>query len=173
MGLFIGTKRMYSLRLMASRNARLFEVTYNLFDLIVRALAPLWTAIGYERVEKPFSAVEEWTKGVLFDCQMCGRCILSSTGMSCPMNCPKEIRNGPCGGVRANGNCEIDPDMRCVWVDAWTGSQQMKGGNEINTIQPPLDHRMQGTSAWLRHIRDTLAARQEEAETDAKGGDGT
>nr|WP_245947992.1 methylenetetrahydrofolate reductase C-terminal domain-containing protein [Halomonas montanilacus] len=29
---------------------------------------------------------------------MCGQCILSSTGMSCPMNCPKSLRNGPCGG---------------------------------------------------------------------------
>jgi hypothetical protein len=36
--------------------------------------------------------------------------------MSCPMNCPKSIRNGPCGGVRLNGHCEIKPEMRCVWV---------------------------------------------------------
>ena len=48
-------------------------------------------------------------KGLLFDCRMCGQCVLSSTGMSCPMNCPKSLRNGPCGGVRADGNCEVKP----------------------------------------------------------------
>ncbi len=162
---------MYSLRLLASKNARLFEIAYNLFDPVVHALAPLWRGIGYERVEKPFSVVEKWTKGLLFDCKMCGRCILGSTGMSCPMNCPKKIRNGPCGGVRANGNCEIDLDIRCVWVDAWTGSQQMNGGDKINAVQPPVDHRIQGTSAWLRYVREALAARRAESETDAKGGD--
>ena len=75
------------------------------------------------------------------------------------MNCPKKIRNGPCGGVRANGNCEVDPDMRCVWVDAWAGSQQMKGGDKIKTIQPPVDYSIQGTSAWLRHVRGDLTAK--------------
>lgn len=166
---FIGTKRMYSLRLLASKNARLFEATYDLFDPVVRALAPLWRGIGYERVEKPFAVVEKLTKGVLFDCQMCGRCILSSTGMSCPMNCPKNIRNGPCGGVLSNGNCEIDPDMRCVWVDAWEGSKKMKCGDKINTVQPPVDHRIQGTSAWLRHIRERPVARHSETDAKAKG----
>jgi hypothetical protein len=156
---------MYSLRLLASKNARLFEVAYNLFDPVVHALDPLWRGIGYKRVEKPFSVVEELTKGLLFDCQMCGRCILISTGMSCPMNCPKNIRNGPCGGVRSNGNCEIEPDMRCVWVDAWEGSQQMKGGNKINNVQPPVDHRLKGSSAWLRLVRENLADKQGSAKS--------
>lgn len=163
---------MYSLRLFASKNARLLEMAYDLFDPLVQVLAPVWRGIGYERVEKPFSLVEKWSKGLLFDCQMCGRCILSSTGMSCPMNCPKKIRNGPCGGVQTNGNCEIDRDMRCVWVDAWTGSQQMKGGDKINAVQPPVDHRIEGTSAWLRHVREMPAASQggAEAETSSEGG---
>ena len=72
----------------------------------------------------PVKFVEKRVKGFMFDCRMCGQCVLSSTGMSCPMNCPKQLRNGPCGGVRANGNCEVEPDMPCVWVKAWEGSQQ-------------------------------------------------
>ena len=60
----------------------------------------------------PPSAVgwfEEPVKRSLFDCQMCGQCVLHYTGMTCPMTCPKQIRNGPCGGVRADGHCEVYP----------------------------------------------------------------
>ena len=46
----------------------------------------------------------------MFDCRMCGQCVLRKTGMACPTNCGKAMRNGPCGGVRADGGCEVDPD---------------------------------------------------------------
>jgi hypothetical protein len=51
--------------------------------------------------------------------------ILHSTGMTCPMTCPKNLRNGPCGGVRANGHCEVIPTMRCVWVQAFERAGRM------------------------------------------------
>ena len=112
---------------------------------------PLWKAIGYERLEKPVAAVEQVVKGFLFDCQMCGQCALSSTGMSCSMNCPKTIRNGPCGGVRANGNCEVKPEMRCVWVEGFAGSQRMREGREaIKVVQFAVDARLKGKSSWLK-----------------------
>ena len=60
---------------------------------------------------------------MLFDCRECGQCVLSATGMACPMNCPKQMRNGPCGGVREDGRCEVQPEMRCVWVEATEGTQ--------------------------------------------------
>ena len=71
----------------------------------------------------PVAATERLVKGALFDCKMCGQCVLSSTGMSCPMNCPKNLRNGPCGGVRDNGNCEVRPEMKCVWLEAVAGAR--------------------------------------------------
>ena len=74
--------------------------------------------------------------------------------MSCPMNCPKTIRNGPCGGVRENGMCEVRPEMRCVWVEAWDGASRMKGGEAIQQIDFAVDHRLRGTSTWLRLARD-------------------
>ena len=111
--------------------------------------------IGYQRLERPVAAVERVVKGTLFDCQMCGRCVLSSTGMSCPMNCPKQLRNGPCGGVRANGHCEVKPEMRCVWVEAFKGAERIPGGlAAIATVQAPVDRRMTGSSAWLRVVRE-------------------
>jgi len=115
---------------------------------------PLWRRLGYERLERPVAAIERRVKGLLFDCQMCGQCALSETGMSCPMNCPKGMRNGPCGGVRADGHCEVVPTMRCVWVEAWEGSRRMRSGRAaIRALRPAVDRRLIGTSAWLRAAR--------------------
>ena len=118
------------------------------------AADPMWRRLGYERLERPVAAIERRVKGLLFDCQMCGQCALSETGMSCPMNCPKGMRNGPCGGVRADGNCEVVPTMRCVWVEAWEGSRRMRSGRAaIRALRPAVDRRLIGTSAWLRAAR--------------------
>lgn len=143
-----------SVRQWSVRHARGLEIFYNLFERIVVALHPVWNFIGYDRLERPVAAVEKLVKGFLFDCQMCGQCMLSSSGMSCPMNCPKSLRNGPCGGVRADGGCEVKPDMRCVWLEAWDGSQRMKAGRlAINIIQAPIDNRNLKKSSWLRIAR--------------------
>lgn len=137
------------------RHAGLIEFVYNdLFEPAMVWLHPLWRRIGYERVERPLARVEKVGKGFLFDCQMCGHCILSATGMSCPMNCPKNLRNGPCGGVRPNGHCEVKPEMRCVWVDAWEGSQRMRHGRTIRELQKPAPFRDRGSSSWLRAARE-------------------
>lgn len=159
---------MYAMRLWATRHARLLEAGYNIFDPIVKALDPLWRGIGYKRLEKPFVVLETWTKGALFDCQMCGRCILRASGMSCSMNCPKTMRNGPCGGVRPDGNCEVKPEMRCVWVEACAGSEQMRASERIDEVQIPVDHRIKDTSAWLRHIEESAAETSAVGEGDVK-----
>ena len=101
---------------------------------------------------------EAGVKGFLFDCRMCGDCVLSKTGMSCPMNCPKALRNGPCGGVRANGNCEVYPDMRCVWALAYEGSLRMREGAAIADVLPPINHALKGSSAWMRLAREKAKA---------------
>ena len=140
----------YAIRLWAIRNSRFFEAMYNTFAATLLGLHPILNRLGYKRIERPTVVVEKAVKSFLFDCRMCGKCVLSSTGMSCPMNCPKQLRNGPCGGVRANGNCEVEPDMPCVWVQAWQGSRNMTGGDKIFNVQKPVDQSIRGTSAWLR-----------------------
>jgi 5,10-methylenetetrahydrofolate reductase len=60
--------------------------------------------------------IEKWIKEKLFDCQSCGQCVLSHTAMVCPMNCPKGLRNGPCGGT-LEGKCEVLPEKTCVWTE--------------------------------------------------------
>jgi hypothetical protein len=146
---------MYAVRLWSVRHARGLERFYAAFERAIVALHPLAKRVGYERLETPVAAVEKVVKGLLFDCQMCGQCVLSSTGMSCPMNCPKNIRNGPCGGVRANGHCEVKPEMRCVWVEGFAGSQRMREGKDkIQVVQWAVDRRLQGRSSWLKVMRE-------------------
>lgn len=152
---------MYRARLWSVRHARGLNRLYRVLeDLLVR-LRPLMRVVGDKRLERPFAALERGTKGFLFDCKMCGQCVLSSTGMSCPMNCPKQLRNGPCGGVRADGNCEVLPDMKCVWVSAWEGGQRIPGGVEsLRTVQFAVDRRLEGRSSWLRALRQRLGEEQ-------------
>lgn len=146
---------MYRARRFATRHARGYEVFYNCVEPFVLFLISGLSKLSGGRLDKPITWVESKLKGFLFDCKMCGNCVLSSTGMTCPMNCPKTIRNGPCGGVRANGNCEVIPEMKCVWVDAWEGAARMKGGDKIHEVQFAASQEELGTSAWLRVIRDS------------------
>jgi len=80
---------------------------------------------------------------------MCGQCVLHSTGMTCPMTCPKQLRNGPCGGVRPDGGCEVVPEMRCVWLKGWERSQRLPlWRDQFDHLRPPVDNRLWGTASW-------------------------
>jgi hypothetical protein len=144
---------MYALRLWSVRHARAFEAAYDAMERALVALDPLFRRVGYARLERPVAAAERMLKSLLFDCLMCGQCALSSTGMSCPMNCPKSLRNGPCGGVRPDGTCEVSPGMRCVWVEADAGARRMRAGGLDAAPLSPLDHRHWGRSSWLAVAR--------------------
>ena len=133
----------YRKRIWAVRNAKYLYAFYNFFIATLRRFRFVVRYI-------PITPIEKIVKETLFDCKMCGNCILSSTGMSCPMNCPKDIRNGPCGGVREDGGCEVIHDMPCVWVLAYKGNVNMN--NYENNFQPALEHTQIGTSSWLKEI---------------------
>ena len=49
-------------------------------------------------------------------CEACGDCVLDETCGLCPVaRCAKSLMNGPCGGTRNDGKCEVDEDVDCVW----------------------------------------------------------
>ena len=145
---------MYRVRLWSVRHSRGMERIYHATEPAILKLLRGVTRLFGKRLDRPITKLEAAAKGLFFDCKMCGDCALSKTGMSCPMNCPKTIRNGPCGGVRENGMCEVRPQMRCVWVEAWDGAARMKGGDAIREVSFAVDHRAKGTSTWLRLARD-------------------
>jgi hypothetical protein len=94
--------------------------------------------------------LEHLVKKPIFDCRMCGQCVLHDTGMTCPMTCPKTLRNGPCGGVRPNGHCEVNPEMRCVWLNAVERSDKLPlWKSHVDELRPPVDNRLQGSSSWI------------------------
>jgi hypothetical protein len=152
---------MYSLRRFASKHSKAYEVVYKFVEPPILASLTWLNKVAGDRFDKPITWMEKHTKGALFDCQMCGNCVLSKTGMTCPMNCPKTIRNGPCGGVRANGNCEVKPEMKCVWVEAWGGASKMRNPQEIELVQFAVDRSHQGSSAWIRLAKERDKEKQD------------
>jgi len=95
-------------------------------------------------------------KGPLFGCRMCGNCLLQETAFICPMECPKGMRNGPCGGVTPEKNCYVDETRKCVWYAIY--KRALKTGREeiLLEVLPPLDWDKVGTETWgdvVRQIR--------------------
>jgi 5,10-methylenetetrahydrofolate reductase len=146
---------MYAARLWSVRHARGLHRVYEFLSRLAPAFAPLLRLIGERRTEVLLNPLERAAKGFMFDCRECGQCVLSATGMACPMNCPKEMRNGPCGGVRENGNCEVRSEMRCVWVEATDGTKRIAPDHLAHPtpLLPAIDVRRRGRSTWIQVIR--------------------
>ncbi len=103
------------------------------------------------RALRLFTGVERRSKEALFGCRMCGQCALPATAYACPMTCPKQLRNGPCGGVAPNGDCEVYPGERCVWVIAYERAADTGRVGDLGLLQRPLDQRLRGSSSWVNY----------------------
>ncbi len=97
-------------------------------------------------------------KGPLFGCRMCGNCLLQETAFICPMECPKGMRNGPCGGVTPERNCYVDETRKCIWYAIYNRSLKTGREEKLLEVLPPLDWSKTGTETWgdvLRQVRKT------------------
>ena len=95
--------------------------------------------------------VEFAIKSPAFGCQECGNCVLPDMQYVCPQTCPKQLRNGPCGGT-SNGQCEVIPEQSCIWVKVY---ERAKAANELELLKvyiPPPDRSLKGTSAWINYF---------------------
>jgi methylenetetrahydrofolate reductase (NADPH) len=100
-------------------------------------------AHALERAEYKFKAAE-------FGCQACGNCVLGLMEYVCPMTCPKNMRNGPCGGT-LNGQCEVYPDRACIWVKVYERAQAAERVDELKTYIPQRDRSLEGTSSYINY----------------------
>jgi methylenetetrahydrofolate reductase (NADPH) len=97
--------------------------------------------------------VEFALKSPMFGCQACGNCVLGQMEYVCPMTCPKNMRNGPCGGT-LNGMCEVIPDQPCIWVGVYDRAKAANRIDDLRTFIPPRILALKGTSSWINYFLD-------------------
>jgi methylenetetrahydrofolate reductase (NADPH) len=100
-------------------------------------------ARGVERLEFAI-------KSPLFGCQACGNCVLGQMEYVCPQTCPKNLRNGPCGGT-LNGECEV-VDKPCIWVNVYERAKAANSVVELKVYIPPPNRALSGTSSWINYF---------------------
>jgi methylenetetrahydrofolate reductase (NADPH) len=86
-------------------------------------------------------------KSPLFGCLTCGNCVLGQMEYVCPQTCPKNMRNGPCGGTK-NGQCEV-VDKPCIWVAAFERAKSANRLDDLKVYIPPPNRALKGTSSWV------------------------
>lgn len=91
--------------------------------------------------------IEKMVKGPLFGCRMCGNCLLQETAFICPMECPKGIRNGPCGGSTEE-KCYVDETRPCIWYRIYDRAFEMGREEKLLEVLPPLDWNKVGGETW-------------------------
>ncbi|HEY0868368.1 MAG TPA: methylenetetrahydrofolate reductase C-terminal domain-containing protein [Fimbriimonas sp.] len=98
---------------------------------------------------KGFLIVENLIKKPVFNCQSCGQCVLSHNAFTCAMRCPKQLRNGPCGGTRPDGTCEVYPERPCIWHLIYERSVKLGREEKLLKYHVPVDRRLEKKSAIL------------------------
>jgi methylenetetrahydrofolate reductase (NADPH) len=92
-------------------------------------------------------SVEFTIKGPLWGCRMCGNCLLQETAFICPMECPKGLRNGPCGGSTPE-KCYVDETRPCIWYKIFERAYKMGRQEMLMEVLPPLDWDKIGGETW-------------------------
>ncbi|MHC1785130.1 MAG: methylenetetrahydrofolate reductase C-terminal domain-containing protein [Anaerolineaceae bacterium] len=102
--------------------------------------------------QRVLEGLERLVKGPLFGCRMCGNCLLQETAFICPMECPKGLRNGPCGGS-SEEHCYVDPSRPCVWFRIYERAEKTGRLQRLMEVLPPLDWEKVGTDQWTGVIK--------------------
>jgi len=137
---------------------------FNPDSLLFKMLRPIARSIDSSRLlAKAFGNFEHQAKVALFGCMNCGDCALFDVAYQCPMSqCPKNQRNGPCGGSY-EGWCEVYPnEKKCIWVKAYERLKASKKEDEMGAyVAPPCNWELWQTSSWLNFYmgRDHSAKR--------------
>jgi methylenetetrahydrofolate reductase (NADPH) len=89
-------------------------------------------------------------------CKSCGDCIqdyLEYAGCSM-RHCYKELRNGPCGGSRVDGNCEARAERPCIWNVIYNAALAVGDDPRkfARTLIPPRDWALDDTNALANRM---------------------
>ena len=90
-------------------------------------------------------------------CAACGDCILDETFGLCPIaRCAKSLLNGPCGGTREDGKCEVDEDTDCVWRLIYERAQARGQVEKLLQVRAPKNWRNSRHGGPKRMMREDL-----------------
>jgi len=138
------------------------EFTYKLskffHNLMLEPGTPLWgpmkaiaKAADGASWEGTYHYLEHMAKVAIYDCKDCGDCALTDVAYVCPMSqCPKNQRNGACGGSW-DGWCEIFPGKKkCAWVRAYVRMKDSRKEHELDGDRvPPANWDFYQTPSWV------------------------
>jgi methylenetetrahydrofolate reductase (NADPH) len=105
---------------------------------------------GHKTLNHLFERFEYVSKKSVFGCEACGNCVLGSMEYTCPQTCPKQMRNGPCGGTLM-GRCEV-VDQACIWVDVYQRAEAAQRVDDLKTFIPAPNRKLAGTSSWINYF---------------------
>lgn len=115
--------------------------------------------LGDRYPSKPvFPALDTLFLGVDIDsglyeerCRACKKCMLGLTAGICPLTrCSKGVLNGPCGGTRADGTCELGNGLPCAWSSIYERLKDQGRAEEILEIRPPMDWQEKGQGVLIQ-----------------------
>ena len=80
----------------------------------------------FPHADRQDAAEHQWLKRIFAGCGGCDRCRLAQSEFICPEHCPKRLANGPCGGIRPDGGCEVAGFGECIFrrqyrIAEWRG----------------------------------------------------
>ena len=103
------------------------------------------------RLSHWFERFEYYGKKEVFGCQNCGNCVLGSMEYVCPQTCPKQMRNGPCGGT-FHGACEVI-DQQCIWVKVMERAEASNTIDQLKVFIPAPDRTLTDREVNELHAR--------------------
>lgn len=128
-----------------------------------RRWQPAFFPFGKETFGRRLLAnIEILIKGPLFGCRMCGNCLLQETAFICPMECPKGMRNGPCGSITPDTRCYVDESRKCIWNAIYERAERKGREKTLLEVLPPVDWSRAGTETWagvVSQVRKTGTGR--------------
>lgn len=169
----LDTKVEFTYRVSRVMHSLIFDPGKNFFGL----MKGISKGVQGKGIERCYHGLEHLAKVMIYDCKDCGDCALMDIAYVCPMSqCPKNQRNGACGGS-FNGWCEVYPEKKkCIYVRAYSRLKNFGQESELDSYHiAPCNWDLYQTSSWINfytgkdHSAERLGLNKDKAKGDAGG----